>query len=79
MPDHRFDGGAAAHLAFDLRAEAALLPGGVDFELVIGRSVVAAIAGVYVQALDFSDQLFDRWRSGRRRLPAVRSSRPTPN
>jgi hypothetical protein len=40
VPDHRFDGGAAAHLAFDVRDEAALLPGGVDLELVIGRRVV---------------------------------------
>jgi hypothetical protein len=61
MLDHRFDGGAAAHLAFDLRGDTALLLGRVDLELVIGRRVVAAVAGVGVQALDLiADELFDR-------------------
>jgi hypothetical protein len=46
MADHRFDGGAAAHLAFDLRRDTALLLGRVDLELVIGRRVVAAVAGI---------------------------------
>ena len=46
VADDRLDGGAAAHLALDLRRDAALLAGDVDLELVIGRRVVAAIAGV---------------------------------
>ena len=76
MPDYRFDGGAAAHLAFDLRGEAALLPGGVDLELVIGRRVVVAIAGIGVQALDvIADQLFDGRDDLCQRMPVIRIAR----
>ena len=75
-PITRFDGGAAAHLAFDLWGEAALLPGGVDLELVIGRRVVAAIAGIGVQPLDFiADQLFDGWDDLCQRMPVIRIAR----
>ena len=76
MPDHRFDGGAAAHLAFDLRGEAALLLGGVDLELVIGWRVVAAVAGVGVQALDLiADELFDRRDDVCERVSIIRIAR----
>ena len=76
MPDHWFDGGAAAHLAFDLRRETAPLLGSVDFELVIGRRVVAAVAGVGVQALDLiADQLFDRRDDLGERVPIIRIAR----
>jgi hypothetical protein len=71
MPDHRFDGGSPPHLAFDLRRDTALLFGGVDPELVIGRCIVAAITGVSVQPLGLvADELFDR-RDDRRERVAV--------
>ena len=55
------DGGVAAHLAFDLRGDAALLFGRVDFELVVGRRIVAAIAGISVEPFEgIADQLLDR-------------------
>jgi hypothetical protein len=52
MTDHRFDGGASFHVALDLRGDAALLTGGVDLELVIGRRVVSAVSGIGDSALD---------------------------
>jgi hypothetical protein len=74
--DHRFDGGAAAHLAFDLRGDTALLFGRVDPELVIGRRVVAAVAGVGMQALDLiADELFDRWDDLCERVSIIRIAR----
>ncbi len=45
MADHWLDGGPSPELAFDLRRDAALLTCGKDPELIIGRRVVAAIAG----------------------------------
>ena len=61
MADDGLDGGAASHLAFDLWGHAALLLGGVDFELVFGRGVVAAVAGVGVEALDgVAEECLDR-------------------
>jgi len=76
MPDHRFDGSAAAHLAFDLRREAAPLLGGVDFELVIERCVVAAVAGIGMQALDLiADELFDRRDDLGERVAIIRIAR----
>ena len=52
MADDGLDGGAAPDLALDLRRHAPLLARGVDPELVIGRGVVAAIAGVGDDALE---------------------------
>jgi hypothetical protein len=49
----RLDSGAAPHLALDLRGDAALLFGRVNFELAFGRRVVAAISGIGVNVLDF--------------------------
>jgi hypothetical protein len=45
MDDDGLNGGTLFELALDLRREAALLAASVDLELVIGRGVVAAIAG----------------------------------
>jgi hypothetical protein len=65
MADDRLDGGAAFHLSFDGRRHATLLPGRVDFELVLGRRVVAAIAGIGVEPFDrISDELLDRRNDG---------------
>ena len=46
VADDRLDGGTSFELALDLRCDAALLAARVDLELVIGRGVVAAIAGI---------------------------------
>jgi hypothetical protein len=46
VADHRLDGGAPFELALDLRRNTAPLAGRVNLELVIGRGVVATIAGV---------------------------------
>ncbi len=72
MADNRFDGGAAAHLAFDLWCDAALLLGGVDLELVLGRRIVAAVAGVGMQPLDgVADNLLDRRNDARQRVAVI--------
>ena len=61
VADDRLDGRTAAHLSLDLRGDAALLLGSEDFELVIGRRIVAAVAGVGVDAFEgVSDELLDR-------------------
>ena len=52
VADHGLDGGPSFELALDLRGEAALLAGGVDLEPVIGRRVVAAIAGIGDAAIE---------------------------
>jgi hypothetical protein len=52
MPDHRLDGCSAFELALDLRSDATLLAGSVDPELVLGRGVVAAIAGISDDAVE---------------------------
>jgi hypothetical protein len=52
MTDHRLDGSAPFHVALDLRGDAALLTGGVDLELVIGRRIVSAVSGIGDGALD---------------------------
>jgi cytochrome c oxidase subunit I len=52
MADDGLDGGSASHLTFDLRRDAALLLGRVDFELVFGRGVVAAVTGIGMEPLD---------------------------
>src|SRR6266545_3068872 len=46
VADDGLDGGPPFELALDLRRDAALLAGGVNLELVVGRGVVAAIAGI---------------------------------
>jgi hypothetical protein len=46
MADDGLDRRPASHLALNLRCHAPLLARGVDPKLVIGRCVVAAIAGI---------------------------------
>ena len=46
VSDDGFDGGASSHLALDLLGHAPLLASGVDPEAIVGRRVVAAIAGI---------------------------------
>ena len=61
MADDGLDGGSASHLTFDLRRDAALLLGRVDFELVFGRGVVAAVTGIGMEALDgVAEERLDR-------------------
>ncbi len=61
MADDRFDGGAAFHLSFDLWGHPSLLLGRIDFELVLGRRVVAAVSGIGVEPFDrIADELLDR-------------------
>ena len=60
VADNRFDGGAPSHLPFDLRRDAALLACSEDLELVFGRRIVAAIAGIGEDAFeDVADERFD--------------------
>ncbi len=62
MADDGFDGGAASHLSFDLRGHPSFLPGCIDFELVLGRRIVAAVSGIGVEPFDcIADELLDRW------------------
>ena len=52
VADDGLDGGPPFEFALDLRREAALLAARVDLELVIGRGVVAAIAGIGDAAIE---------------------------
>jgi hypothetical protein len=45
VADDGLDGGPSFEFTLDLRRDAALLAGGVNLECVVGRGVVAAIAG----------------------------------
>ena len=73
VSDDRLDGGAPPHLASDLRGDAAFLFGRVDFELVFGRCVVAAISGVGMNALDgVADELLDRRNDRGERVTVIR-------
>src|SRR5258708_12137448 len=57
--DDGLDGGPPFELALDLRRDAALLAGGVTLELVVGRGVVAAIAGIGNAAIEhIADERF---------------------
>ena len=53
VADDGVDGRAPSHITFDLRGDATLLAGGIDFELVFGRRIVAAPA---------APQFPTRWR-----------------
>jgi hypothetical protein len=69
VADDRLDGGASFELTLDLRREAPLLAGGVDLELVIGRGVVAAIAGIGDAAIeDVADERLHLWNDGAERV-----------
>ena len=75
MADDRFDGGAAFHLAFDRFCDAALLPGGEDFEFVGERGVVALVSGVGQDAFDAgAGQGLDVGKDCFERVPIIRPS-----
>ena len=57
MADDRLNGGTPFELALDRRREAALLAARVDLELVIGRGVVAGIAGIGDAAIEETAKL----------------------
>ena len=69
MADHWLDGGPSPELAFDLRRDAALLTCGKDPELIIGRRVVAAIAGIGDGALESTAD--ERLRGSRRSIQPI--------
>jgi hypothetical protein len=72
VTDHRLDGGAAFELTLDLRRAAPLLAGRVDLELVIGRGVVATIAGVADAAIeDVADERLHLRNDGGQRVPVI--------
>ena len=72
VTDDRFDRRAAAEFTFDGFGDAASLAGDVDLELVIGRSVVAAIAAVSDDAGEVcADLRLDLRDHGRERVAVV--------
>jgi hypothetical protein len=72
MTDDRLDGGAAAHLSLDRRRHPSLLPGRIDFELVVGWRVVAAVSGIGMEPFDgTADKSLDRRDDASQRM-AVR-------
>lgn len=72
VADDWLDGGTAFHLSFNGRGHATLLPGRVDFELILGRRVVAAVTGIGVEPLDrIADELLDRRNDGRQRMAII--------
>ena len=72
MADDGFDGGAAAHLSLNLWGHPSLLLRGVDFELVIGRRVVAAISCIGVEPFDrIADELLDRRNDAGQRMAVI--------
>jgi hypothetical protein len=57
MADHRLDRGSASEVSYDLRCNAALLTGGVDFEPMLRRRI-GPISGIGDDALNgAADQL----------------------
>jgi hypothetical protein len=76
MTDDGFDGGAAFHLSFDDGRHTALLPGCVDFELVIWRRVVASVSGIGVEPIDRpADKLLDRRDDASQGMAVIRIAR----
>src|SRR5260221_11833641 len=72
VADDGLDGGPSFELALDLRRYAALLAGRVDLELVIGRGVVAAIAGIGDPAIEHvADRRFHLWNDRAGRLSGI--------
>ncbi len=64
---------ATFELAFDLRSDPAPLAGSVDAELMFGRGVVTAIAGIGNDAFEhIADQRLHIGNDFRERVPAVR-------
>src|SRR5262245_46809891 len=73
MADGRLNGGTPFELALDLRREAALLAAGVDLELVIGRGVVATIAGIGDTAIeDVADERLHLRNDRAQHVPVIR-------
>ena len=57
---------------FTFRVDAALLAARVDLELVIGRGVVAAIAGIGDAAIeDVADERLHLWNDRAQRVPVI--------
>ena len=72
MADDGLNGGAASHLSFDLWGHPSFLLGCIDFELVIGRRIVAAVSGIGVESLDrMADELLDRRDHLRQSMPVI--------
>jgi hypothetical protein len=70
---HRLDGGPPFELALDLRRHAAPLADRVDLELVIGRGVVAAIAGIGDAAIQHvADERFHLRNDRAERVSVIR-------
>ncbi len=75
VADDRLDSGAPFEVALDLRRDAALLAGRVDLELVIGRGVVAAIAGIGDAAIEHvTDERLHLGNDRGERVPVIRVS-----
>src|SRR5262249_1606031 len=76
MADDGLNGGTPFELALDLQREAALLAARVDLELMIGRGVVAAIAGVGDAAVEhFAGECLARGNDRGERVPVIRVAR----
>jgi hypothetical protein len=72
MADDGLNGGTPFELALDLRREAALLAARVDLELVIGRGVVAAVAGIGDAAIeDVADERLHLRDDRAERVPVI--------
>src|SRR5258708_37139980 len=73
VADHRLDSGPSVELALDLRRDATHLAGRVDLELVIGRGVVAAIAGIGDAAIEHvADERFHLRNDRAERVSVIR-------
>jgi hypothetical protein len=73
MADDGLNGGTPFELALGLRRDAALLAGRVYLELVFGRGVVAAIAGIDDAAIGHvTDERLHLWNDHGERVPVIR-------
>src|SRR6267154_2771984 len=72
MADDRLDGRAAAHLSLDRWRHPSLLPGCIDFELVVVRRVVAAVSGIGMEPFDgMADKSLDRRDDASQRMAVI--------
>ena len=72
VANHRLDSGAPFELALDLRRNSAPLAGRVDLEFVIGRGVVATIAGVGDATIeDVADERLHLRNDSGERVPVI--------
>jgi hypothetical protein len=73
MADDGLNGGTPFELALDLRRDAALLAGRVDLELVFGRGIAAAIAGIGDTKLErVADERLHLRNDRGERVPVIR-------